>query len=259
MYEDFFSKAVQDSLKSCWGDPSDFADNVAIGFMAYYTRMDNLPYKSFRYRVGDFKFSSHLAWWYPSYTSSLSIKITVDELTNSNVILGTETGFNLQQPYGIELAHLPLNPGEQGVFVSKSWFSDEKPYTYRSLDLVYTKGKKYKNSRKYNSFTLFPERCIVNSDEKDRFDYDTGDFRNFSTAIGWEAVSAEAIDEYTLRVYLTDAPYQENIDFHNLVLQLQFSETLEACRVGFNDIPNYFGEIASRGVDGETVLRERFG
>ena len=101
---------------------------------------------------------------------------------------------------------------------------------------------------------------MADSGEKDSnsYDYDKRDFYNSSFIDGWSAVSAEVLDEHTLRVYLTDAPYRENLDFHNLVLQLHFSETLEACQVGFNDIPNYFGEIVSRGVNGQTVLRDRF-
>jgi len=260
MSEQFFSKSAQDDLKSRWGDPSSFDPDVAINFTSYYTRMDGSTHKSLSYKVGDFSFGSHLAWWYPKgKVSSLTVEVSRDPLTNEAVVEGTETGFTIQQPYGIELAHLSLNPGENGIFVDKSWFTTDSG-SHKKLPLIYSKGKGYRSSRKYNSFTLSPLRGVAGGEGgKDRTGYPHRNIREASSIVGWEAVSAEVIDDHTLRVYLTDSLYRENVDLHNLVLQLKFSESLEACQVGFNDIPNYFGEIVARGVDGETILRERFG
>lgn len=260
MSKDYFSKEIQDSLKGAWDDPSNFAEDTAIPFMSYYTSMESVPHKSLRYRVGDFNFASHLAWWFPKGKSNLTVQITLDDLTNSSVIENTETGFKLQQPYGIELAHLPLDSGEKGIFVDKNWFKLPESDDHRSLTLVYSKGKDYRSSRKYNSFTLTPERgSAAPEGGKDRAQYEHRNVRERSSLIGWGAASAEVLNEHTLRIYLTDALGRDNVDFHNLVLQLEFSETLEDCQVGFNDIPNYFGEIAARRIDGETILRERFG
>jgi len=247
MSEEYFGKRVQNELKSRWGDPSPFTGDVAISFMSYYTAMEtDVAPKSLRYSVGGFSFSSHLAWWFPKRKSSLTVEITLDELTNDAIIENTQTGFTIRQPYGMELAHLPLDNGETGIFVDKDWFKAEISDEFKSLNLVYTKGKNYKSSRKYNSFTLNPKRGLIGPNGgEDKGSYEAGGFRK-SSQDGWSAVSAEVLDSHTLRVYLTDALYRENVDFQNLVLRLRFSESLEDCQVGFNDMPNYFGEIASR-------------
>lgn len=212
MDKNFFNHKFQ---KRTWAFPNTIeykTDECFTNFQDYFYNYKNRSLKTFNSN-NIFNYIS----WNLKEIDNLKIKISLD-IENTKLIKNKKTAISLYTTQGIT-KRFENDPNL--IIEPKELVITEKTLLNQDFSVSFSKFfETQRQELRISSVPLLPNTTTTNR-------YISNEFFEKDPEFGWDAVDFVKINEKTVKMFFTAEQYRANIDFHNLVVDIHFSESVE--------------------------------